>query len=55
MKFKEPFLLDAILSMAANKILFDEINYNLINEFVIDNSIVKNELLPLPPFARRKE
>ncbi len=40
-KFKEPFLLDAILSMAANKILFDEINYNLINEFVIDKHKVE--------------
>ena len=40
-KFKEPFLLDAILGMAANKIIFDEINYNLINEFVIDKHKVE--------------
>lgn len=40
-KFKEPFLLDAILAMAANKIIFDEINYNLINEFVIDKHKVE--------------
>lgn len=40
-KFKEPFLLDAILAMAANKIIFDEINYNLINEFIIDKHKVE--------------
>ena len=40
-KFKEPFLLDAILAMATNKIIFDEINYNLINEFVIDKHKVE--------------
>ncbi len=40
-KFKEPFLLDAILAMATRKILFDEINYELINEFVIDKHKVE--------------
>lgn len=40
-KFKEPFLLDAILAMATNKIIFDEVNYNLINEFVIDKHKVE--------------
>jgi UDP-N-acetylmuramoylalanine--D-glutamate ligase len=40
-KFKEPFLLDAILAMSANKIIFDEINYDLINQFVIDKHKVE--------------
>ena len=40
-KFKEPFLLDAILAMATRKIIFDEINYDLINEFVIDKHKVE--------------
>ena len=40
-KFKEPFLLDAILAMAVRKIIFDEINYDLINEFVIDKHKVE--------------
>lgn len=35
-KFKEPFLLDAILAIASKKILFDEVDYETINEFVID-------------------
>ena len=35
-KFNEPFLLDAVLAMASKKILFDEIDYETINEFVID-------------------
>ena len=35
-KFKEPFLLDAILAMTTQKIIFDEINYELMNKFVID-------------------
>ncbi len=35
-KFKEPFLLDAVLAMSTQKIIFDEINYELINKFVID-------------------
>ncbi len=33
--FKEPFLTDALLAMAANKILFDEIDYKRINNFEI--------------------
>ena len=40
-KFKEPFLLDAILAMSANKIIFNEINYDLINQFVIDKHKVE--------------
>lgn len=40
-KFKEPFLLDAILAMATKKIIFDEIDYELINEFVIDKHKVE--------------
>ncbi|PUE63512.1 UDP-N-acetylmuramoyl-L-alanine--D-glutamate ligase [Arcobacter caeni] len=40
-KFKEPFLLDAILAMATRKIMFDEVNYELINEFVIDKHKVE--------------
>lgn len=35
-KFKEPFLLDAILALASKKILFDEVDYETINDFVID-------------------
>ncbi|AXX93267.1 UDP-N-acetylmuramoyl-L-alanine--D-glutamate ligase [Malaciobacter molluscorum LMG 25693] len=35
-KFKEPFLLDAILAMAAKKIIFDEIDYEKINSFKVD-------------------
>ena len=34
--FKEPFLIDALLAMSIQKILFDEIDYNLINSFVQD-------------------
>jgi len=34
--FKEPFLLDALLAMSVRKILFDDINYSLINQFKID-------------------
>ena len=40
-KFKEPFLLDAILAMCTQKIVFDEINYDLINEFIIDKHKVE--------------
>lgn len=40
-KFKEPFLLDAILAMCVQKIVFDEINYDLINEFIIDKHKVE--------------
>lgn len=39
--FKEPFLLDAILSMATSKILFDEVDYELINSFKIDKHKVE--------------
>ncbi len=35
-KFKEPFLLDAILALAVEKILFDEVSYDRINSFKID-------------------
>ena len=34
--FKEPFLMDALLSMAIQKILFDEIDYIKINSFIQD-------------------
>jgi UDP-N-acetylmuramoylalanine--D-glutamate ligase len=34
--FKEPFLLDAILSLCISSILFDEIDYKVINEYEID-------------------
>jgi len=34
--FKEPFLMDALLALAAEKLLFKEVNYALINSFVQD-------------------
>ena len=34
--FKEPFLLDAILAMSIEKILFDKIDYKKINSFIQD-------------------
>jgi UDP-N-acetylmuramoylalanine--D-glutamate ligase len=34
--FKEPFLLDALLSLSISKILFDEIDYKKINSFIQD-------------------
>ena len=40
-RFKEPFLLDAILAMSARKIIFDEIKYELINAFKIDKHKVE--------------
>ena len=40
-KFKEPFLLDAVLAMATRKIIFDEVKYELINEFIIDKHKVE--------------
>lgn len=40
-KFKEPFLLDAILAMCTQKIIFDEIDYDLINKFEIDKHKVE--------------
>lgn len=36
LKFKEPFLLDALLALCAKKIIFDEIDYERINTFKID-------------------
>lgn len=36
LKFKEPFLLDALLALCAKKIIFDEIDYERINTFTID-------------------
>ncbi len=36
LKFKEPFLLDAVLAICVNKILFDEIDYEKMNSFKID-------------------
>ena len=35
-KFKDPFLMDAILAMAIEKILYDKVNYEKINSFVIE-------------------
>lgn len=40
-KFKEPFLLDALLAMACEKILFDKIDYEKINTFIIDKHKVE--------------
>lgn len=40
-KFKEPFLLDAILSLISKKILFDSIDYNKINTYVVDKHKVE--------------
>ncbi|MGB5791530.1 UDP-N-acetylmuramoyl-L-alanine--D-glutamate ligase, partial [Poseidonibacter sp.] len=40
-KFKEPFLLDAILALCTKKILFDEIDYEKINTFKIDEHKVE--------------
>ena len=34
--FKEPFLLDAILAMCTSKVLFDKVDYNLINSYKVD-------------------
>ncbi len=42
LKFSEPFLLDSILALASSKILFDEIDYDLMNEFIIDKHKVEN-------------
>ncbi len=35
LKFKEPFLTDALLALGVGKILFDEVNYALINSYEI--------------------
>ncbi len=40
-KFKEPFLMDAVLALVSSVILFDEIDYNLINSFIIDKHKVE--------------
>jgi UDP-N-acetylmuramoylalanine--D-glutamate ligase len=40
-KFKEPFLLDALLAMAAKNIIFDELDYEKINSFEIDEHKVE--------------
>jgi UDP-N-acetylmuramoylalanine--D-glutamate ligase len=40
-KFKEPFLLDALLAMASQKIFFDKIDYEKINSFIIDKHKVE--------------
>lgn len=40
-KFKEPFLLDAILALCTSKILFDEAKYEVINSFKIDKHKVE--------------
>lgn len=39
--FKEPFLLDALLSLACQKIIFDEVSYTKINDFIIDKHKVE--------------
>jgi len=36
LKFKEPFLMDALLAMAVDKILFDKIDYEKMNQFKVD-------------------
>jgi len=33
--FSEPFLTDALLALAVSKILFDEVDYELINSFIV--------------------
>ena len=40
-KFKEPFLLDSILALASKKIIFDELDYDKINTFTIDEHKVE--------------
>jgi len=35
--FKEPFLLDSLMALAVTKILYDEIDYELINSFKVDS------------------
>ena len=39
--FKEPFLLDAVLAMSTLKIIFDETNYDLINNYKVDKHKVE--------------
>ena len=40
-KFNEPFLLDAIMAVIARKIVFDDIDYDLINSYKIDKHKVE--------------
>lgn len=40
-KFKEPFLLDSILALASKKIIFDEVDYEKINTFKVDEHKVE--------------
>jgi len=40
-KFNEPFLLDALLALCSKKIIFDEIDYEKINTFTIDEHKVE--------------
>jgi UDP-N-acetylmuramoylalanine--D-glutamate ligase len=40
-KFNEPFLLDSLLALCVKKILTDEIDYETINEFVVDKHKVE--------------
>ena len=40
-KFKEPFLLDSLLALASQKIIFDELDYKKINSFTIDEHKVE--------------
>ncbi|RXJ90140.1 UDP-N-acetylmuramoyl-L-alanine--D-glutamate ligase [Arcobacter sp. CECT 8983] len=39
--FKEPFLLDALLALAAKKIIFDEVDYETINTYKVDEHKVE--------------
>ena len=41
LKFKEPFLLDALLALCTKKIIFDELDYERINTFTIDEHKVE--------------
>ncbi len=40
-KFNEPFLLDSLLALASKKIIFDEVDYEKINTFTIDEHKVE--------------
>jgi len=39
--FKEPFLIDALLALGTKKIIFDEIDYNKINSYKVDEHKVE--------------
>ncbi len=41
LNLKKPFLLDALLALASKKILFDEVDYERINSFTIDEHKVE--------------